>query len=150
MLFSGDLDARERFWGEGGFWIKDGRLTKIPLMANVLKNPLWGIIEGLDQSRAFVREVEGRFGIHSDGFHFEKSDPLQLRSKAVTLQAWGTMDFDQNIDFIVEPYGSWLGIPIIGPVIDKTFRMRIAGPLESPATTPVPFGELEGERDPKR
>ncbi len=143
VLFSGDLEKPDRLWGEGGFWIKRGRLTKIPLMANVLMNPLWGILDNFDRSRAHVREVEGRFKIASTGFSFAKEDPLQLRSKAVTLQAWGGMDFDQNIDFIVEPYGSIFGLPIFGPVIDNLSRVRMYGPLEDPKTSAAPNGELK-------
>ncbi|MEM7263463.1 MAG: hypothetical protein AAF488_15850, partial [Planctomycetota bacterium] len=80
VIFSGAIDAPDRLWGQGNLSIVDGRLKQIPLMANVLRNPLFGLLEGLDPEQNYVRKVIGNFQIEPNRFRVRKYEDLLLET----------------------------------------------------------------------
>ncbi|MCA8959435.1 MAG: hypothetical protein KDC38_02930 [Planctomycetes bacterium] len=133
VIFSGAIDAPDRLWGEGRFGISNARLTQIPLMANVLRNPLFGLFEGLDREQNFVREVRGNFTIEPNRFRVHDYGDLELKTgSGVTFRGKGSLDFDLNIDMLLEPQGSLMGLPGLSTIFNKAFRMRLDGPLDDP------------------
>lgn len=137
--FRGELNITEAFlddphsWqGNGRVELREGLIWDIPLFAVV--SPLLNrVIPGLGQSRA--REGRATCVISNSVIH---SRDLEIRASAMQLKYRGAIDFQGNLDAIMEAE-LFRNVPGLGMVLSKVlwpvtklFEYRVGGTLNSP------------------
>jgi hypothetical protein len=130
---SADLKS---WFGKGNVDLRDGLIWEIPIFG-IFSPLLDGISPGLGKSR--LSEASGTFVITNSVI---RSGDLEIRSPAVRLFYNGTVDFDMNVDAVVEAQVG-RDTPLVGPVVSmffspftKLFRSKVTGTLANPKQVP--------------
>lgn len=137
--FRGELNITEAFlddplsWqGNGRVELREGLIWDIPLFA--LVSPMLNrVIPGLGQSRA--REGRATCVITNSVI---RSEDLEIRASAMQLKYRGTVDFQGNLEAIMEAE-LFRNVPALGMVLSKVlwpvtklFEYRVEGTLDHP------------------
>ena len=130
---SADLKS---WFGKGQVDLRDGLIWEIPIFG-VFSSLLDGISPGLGKSR--LSQASGTFVITNSVI---RSEDLELRSPALRLFYKGTVDFDMNVNAVVEAQVG-RDTPLVGPVVSlffspftKLFQSKVTGTLANPKQVP--------------
>jgi hypothetical protein len=139
-LASGQLQVRgktqepESMTGFGSVYVIAGKLSRIPAIAAIFLNPF----KGLSSANLDIHKADAKYRIRDRKFVLEEWGDLRLESEVVTILGKGTLDFDNELDLLLEPQ-TLGGFPIISAIVNSLARFRLKGNLEDPEL----FGEEE-------
>lgn len=137
IITSARSDDWRSWQGSGRVKLRDGFLWEIPIFG-FFSPMLNSIVPGLGNSP--ISAAEGTFTI--DRSVIETSD-LELKSPALRLLYYGTIDFQGNVDarmqaeILRDAWGVGRVLSLVLWPISKAFEYRITGPLNDPKSEPV-------------
>jgi hypothetical protein len=137
-LASGQVQVRgrtqdaESMTGFGNIYVRAGKLSRIPALAALFLNPL----KGLSRGNQNVHKAEAKYRIRDRMFVLEELGDLRLESEVVEIEGKGTLDFENELDLLLEPQ-TLFGIPILSDIVNTLTRFRLKGNLDDPEV----FGE---------
>ena len=135
LQLRGLADDLDSMIGLGYAGIRQGRLTKIPILAAIILNPLQGFSkDNLHFDKATVK----RYRVADRQIIIDDWGDLLLESPIINVKGKGSLSFDSELDLVLEPQ-TLGGLPIISDLVNTLTRFRLRGSLDDPEV----FGEEE-------
>lgn len=132
IFIGGETHDPKSLHGGGGFRVRDGNLTKIPMIAAIILNPL----KGFNHHNNRIKKVDCNFNVEGQSFVIPDWEDLTLTSPSLRIQGKGRMGFDTGLNLILEPQ-TLGGFPLISELVNRLTRFRLRGTLDSPESEPV-------------
>lgn len=123
----GKTDDVTTMTGFGDVRVRDAKLSRIPALAAVILNPLKGF--SADNQR--FDEANARYRIGDERFIIDTMGDLVLESPVVNIHGKGWLDFENEIDLLLEPQ-TLGGLPILSDIVNSLTRFRLKGNLDDP------------------
>jgi len=132
IFIGGETHNPKSLSGGGGFRVRNGNFTKIPMIAAIILNPL----KGFNHHNNRIKEVDCNFRVEGQSFTVPDWEDLVLMSPSLRILGKGRMGFDTKLNFILEPQ-TLGGFPLLSELVNRLTRFRLRGTLDSPETLPV-------------